>query len=608
MIRRSAYTTAAEVVTGEWALSDLILRRSVGLTQDALVLLRQGRRDQALARLQESWRWVLANRASQGAEAVVDDALGSRGAGEEGGESKVAVWLETLLPLCELYQGAGDYATAAPLIDELMRILRQELARDQPPTGWLLRLERLLAGEERWSEVEQVSWRILEQCRHPLRSLELCYDLARLARAHRELGLGSCAQAAFRHCLDVSRERQGARHEATIRTLNGLAGLQVQLGRMETAESLFEQIHSLVGEPLVAHQAARDSVSSLIQLRRCSGAYHRARDLCQSLLSLRLRMFLPEPHPEILDSLRELASIAVHQGQLEEARRCTDELLRMCAGERQPLPTVAQACAQMAWVLSRMGRLVEAEKLLWDALALERRYFGMSHPRVTWILESLAEIAAVDQREKAARRRWRLATRLDRHWIRGLSWGCFARDRTILNRFWQCKIDRGLSLIWRHGPSDSAVCFQIRELALRYRRPSRWIRGRRFWKSWAGRCPDLRAALQRVRLLHAQINHLTLVGPRTRQPRQHRRLLRGWRSDVSKLWRGIESSCKSLDRRDSPKPIEAIEFHRFSPRDLAAPFHLVERPRTQRLVVFLERSSKLAMVDLGQIEFEAMPF
>lgn len=560
-------------------------------TRVALDLLRQGDESRAAVLLQNACRILVSRGPKAGAELYEED--------RSRAETEPLLFL--LVRLAELYQARGDLAAAAPVLDVAMERSSSIAEPSAALEGWLERLECLLVDQERWIEAEEIVWRLLSQ---PGQALYVeCFGerLASLARIQDGLGLAGIAEALLRGRLALARRVLGSDAEPTLKELNALAMFFVETGQVSRADGVFEQIRSFAEQQespgQVTHRALVDTAYWLGLRGSSQAAYSLSR-----LLGARCsRQFQSSLYPERLDSLRLQSELALAAGVLDEAQRFAQELLDASSTPGVPTSWLAGALAQRAWVCLRLWQAVEAERYLIAALELESRRLGTCHPRTTWLLESLAAVAAADRRMDESFERWQRAVDLDARWIGGLSRGCLRRDAAMIERKCLSKLDRGLTLAWRYGSKDPRFCALARRLSQVY--VPQQMDVQQVDPNLAKReaQPEIAFQLRHLSLLHAQIHHSFLIGTTLRQAPALREQLDSWRRDATRLVRSLRLQGYDPPRPPSRSTPDDVEFFSFSPQDLGAPFDAGGRPGRQRLLAFVERRQGVVLVDLGRL-------
>ena len=164
-----------------------------------------------------------------------------------------------------------------------------------------------------------------------------------------------------------------------------------QAGRYQDAIPLAEEALAIRREQLgERHPDVADSLNNLALLYEGQGRYGEAEPLHNKALAIR-REQLGERHPDVADSLSNLASLYLVQGRYREAEPLFIEALAIYPeqlGERHP--NVATTRNNLAELYRAQGRYGEAEPLHQEALAIRREQLGEHHPDVADSLNNLA--------------------------------------------------------------------------------------------------------------------------------------------------------------------------------------------------------------------------
>ena len=164
-------------------------------------------------------------------------------------------------------------------------------------------------------------------------------------------------------------------------------------GDYTSAEPWFEQCVEVVKSRLGdRHPDVADSLNNLAILYYFQGRYELVEPLYQEALALRKEL-LGERHPDVATSLNNLASLYYFQGRYELAEPLHQEALALyknLLGERHP--HVASSLNNLAILYKSQGRYELVEPLYQEALALRKELLGERHPDVASILNNLASL------------------------------------------------------------------------------------------------------------------------------------------------------------------------------------------------------------------------
>ncbi|MEH2274142.1 MAG: tetratricopeptide repeat protein [Nostoc sp.] len=138
------------------------------------------------------------------------------------------------------------------------------------------------------------------------------------------------------------------------------------------------------------HPDVAESLNNLATLYDSQGRYSQAEPLYIQALAL-YRKLLGEEHPDVALSLNNLAYFYNSQGRYSEAEPLYIQALalyRKLLGEEHP--DVALSLNNLAFLYESQGRYSQAEPIYMQALALRRKLLGEEHPDVAQSLNNLA--------------------------------------------------------------------------------------------------------------------------------------------------------------------------------------------------------------------------
>lgn len=162
-------------------------------------------------------------------------------------------------------------------------------------------------------------------------------------------------------------------------------------GSYTQAQLYFEQCLSVIPKRLgEEHPDVAQSMNNLASLYRFQGRYKEAELLFGQALALN-RCLFGETHPDVATNLNNLAGLYESQGRYSEAELLYVKTLAL----RQHLlgkehPDVAGSLNNLAALYELQGRYNEAEPLFVQALALRQQIFGNDHLYVASSLNNLA--------------------------------------------------------------------------------------------------------------------------------------------------------------------------------------------------------------------------
>ncbi|MEH2152210.1 CHAT domain-containing protein, partial [Nostoc sp.] len=145
----------------------------------------------------------------------------------------------------------------------------------------------------------------------------------------------------------------------------------------------------LLGEE---HPDVAQSLNQLATLYNRQGRYADAEPLSRQALEMRKRL-LGEEHPDVANSLNNLAGLYLSQGRYADAEplfRQALEMRKRLLGEEHP--DVANSLNNLAGLYQSQGRYADAEPLFRQALEMNKRLLGEEHPDVAQSLNQLAAL------------------------------------------------------------------------------------------------------------------------------------------------------------------------------------------------------------------------
>ncbi len=227
------------------------------------------------------------------------------------------------------------------------------------------------------------------------RVLELLLQQLRFADPYYVYGETVTARQMFEHAATRLQEDRGDPPEVRAAVLAVVGKVQANMGLTEEATAVLEESLALRRQIFGEHHPeVAESLHELARARQGAGQHEVAEELEQQALALR-RQLLGEQHRKVADSLVALGSFLQDQGSYEAAEERFREALaivRPQAGEDDQL--LANCLALLGDVLTRRGEYEGAEAALNEALELRLRHYGEEAPNVAYVIAALGTLHA----------------------------------------------------------------------------------------------------------------------------------------------------------------------------------------------------------------------
>ncbi len=189
-----------------------------------------------------------------------------------------------------------------------------------------------------------------------------------------------------------------------------LVALFAGLGRFYKIQGDYEQALPWYQDGLILardrlgqeHPDVAQSLNNLAGLYCVQGQYEMSELLCKQALEMRKRLLGPE-HPDVAQSLNSLALLYYTQERYPVAEPLYEQVLEMrlrLLGEEHP--DIALSFNNLAGLYYVQGRFAAAERLSIKALEMRRKLLGEHHSAVALSLNNLAMIYEVQQHDEAA--------------------------------------------------------------------------------------------------------------------------------------------------------------------------------------------------------------
>ena len=249
------------------------------------------------------------------------------------------------------------------------------------------------------------------------RPLIQAHLLQHFADRLRPLGLQGLAAKAQLDALTIRERNLRPDHPDTLWSLVGWAIIQAELGKLESAEELFERAYQgrrkEFGDDHPDTLTVQKNLGS-IKLRR--GDFDEAERCFRDVLENQRRV-LGDTHPDVFITMISLVALHVQSDRAEEFE---EESVDAFESSRDHLgdehPSTQGLMQELAALYSRTGELDEAEFLLSRLLEIRVRQLGRDHPDTMVTRNNLAVLAyerrdfdaAADQFREMAESRRRL--------------------------------------------------------------------------------------------------------------------------------------------------------------------------------------------------------
>lgn len=205
------------------------------------------------------------------------------------------------------------------------------------------------------------------------------------------LGLYDAAEPQLRAALETRQRSFGVNHPDVATSMNNLAQLLVEQGKIAEAEQLYRKALDistrLRGADDLETAAIMHNLAALLVLK---GSLDEAEQMNRTELAIRRRK-LGNKSEDVAKSLNDLGVVLGTKGDLAGAEQLHREALAITQQIYGPEHVnVAATLATVAAIVEERGDYVEAEKFYQQALAMRRKLLGPEHPTVTWTMYNYA--------------------------------------------------------------------------------------------------------------------------------------------------------------------------------------------------------------------------
>ena len=301
----------------------------------------------------------------------------------------------TVVPAQSLVQQtAEDRTTLSSEAEELNHQLLDvpPLPNQQLPCRQALWLcgGKVMEAIPRAERALKIQQRLHEGQDHP----DVAISLNSLAVLYKDQGRLREAEPLFQESLTMRQRLFPEDHPDVATSLNNLAVLYKDQGRLREAEPLFQEslamYRRLFSKDHRDVAASLNNLASLYTLSKDQGGLREAELLFQEALAIRRRLFEGD-HRDVATSLKNLAVLYRAQGRLGEAEPLFQESLAMTQRLfEKNYPHVATSLNSLVQSNQARGKLGEAEPLSQKSLAMRRHPFLGDHPDVAAGLKNLA--------------------------------------------------------------------------------------------------------------------------------------------------------------------------------------------------------------------------
>jgi tetratricopeptide (TPR) repeat protein len=292
-------------------------------------------------------------------------------------------------------QARGESITAREILDASSSRIESELA-DQPGVQATLMdtMGRVYTSLGLYDQATPLLQQAVDRRRtqYGERHTEVAESLGHLGRIQGFRADYDQAEANYREALEMQRELLAPDDPEIADSLSGLAYVLHQKGEYDAAVILLEE--ALEIRRLATGGSEQEIARDLEELGLNHyelGDYEKAERLVREALQMRRKIFGEDPHPDVADSLSNLALVIELKGEYDEAERQYREALaqmRELYGENHPY--VAITLNNLALMIQDQQKYDEAEAMYREVLVIQRESLGEEHPDVAQTLNNLA--------------------------------------------------------------------------------------------------------------------------------------------------------------------------------------------------------------------------
>ena len=294
----------------------------------------------------------------------------------------VTSFLEDLFEVSDPGESKGQELTASMILDRGAKKIARELG-DQPAV--LAKLMGLIGRIYHKRGYEEQAAALLERALAACAAVEgdpstlRIPILIHLGYVRRDQADYERARALFRQALELSTPDTDSAADA----LNALGTIYHKLGEFDKARETHANALAIRRD---SQQPDERAIAA--SLNNLGSAHYHLDDLDHAKRFLRealaIRRRLDEVHPDVANSLNNLAAVFLAEESFAEAEELFDESLKMARQLQQGRDhqQVAATLDNLALARSELGRMGEARELHGEALEMRRRLFGERHTDV----------------------------------------------------------------------------------------------------------------------------------------------------------------------------------------------------------------------------------
>ncbi len=244
--------------------------------------------------------------------------------------------------------------------------------------------EQITAREILDSGARQVSRELADQ---PELLATMLYTIGKV---HARLGLYGRARPLLEKSLATRVGLLGEDHPSVAQSLHEWAGVLLQLGELEEAETAARRALDI--RRRTDSEETAGSLHRLAEVRRNRGQREEAVRLHEQALEMQ-RTTAGTRRPAYVEGLSQLARSVRLRGEKERAEELYKQALAIQQElDREDHPETAEILMQLSRLARSRGDLAEAESLSRRALEMNRRLYGEEHPTIVSSLSVLAQV------------------------------------------------------------------------------------------------------------------------------------------------------------------------------------------------------------------------